>query len=173
MRTSRLYFVNLVFSVLPPSRFFAFKRFLLRWAGANVEDKVRCVSSIKIFTSGKLSIGQDTWIGHQVLITGGDSLIRIGALCDIGPRVCIVSGSHKIGCDGIRAAGPGYSSPISIADGCWIGANATILGGTSIGERSIVAAGSVVKGQFPSDCLIGGTPAKVIKQGVSNTVDKN
>lgn len=117
--------------------------------------------------SGQLSVGEDTWIGHEVLITGGDSAVKIGALCDIGPRVTFVTGSHKVIPFGPRVAGPGYSSEIAVGNGCWIGAGSIILGGSRIGDCTIIAAGAVVKGDFPSNCLIGGVPARVLSSTTS------
>lgn len=52
---------------------------------------------------------------------------------------------------------------IRIASNCWIGAKATILDGTSIGEGSVVAAGAVVKGDFPPHVILAGIPARVVK----------
>lgn len=142
------------------------KRNLLRWAGASVEHNVSCVSSAKFHLTGALHIGHDTWIGHEVLVVGGDAYVSLGACCDIAPRVTFVTGSHQINPAGPHVAGEGYSHPISIGDGCWICTGATILGGTRIGERSIVAAGAVVKGDFPAGCLIGGLPARVLREGL-------
>ena len=68
----------------------------------------------------------------------------------------VVTGTHQIDLVGSHVAGLGYSLPISIGDGTWICTSATILGGATIGERSIVAAGAVVKGVFPANVLIGG-----------------
>ena len=53
--------------------------------------------------------------------------------------------------------------PVAIGNNCWIGAKATILDGTKIGDGCIVAAGAVVKGEFPDNVIIGGVPAKIIK----------
>lgn len=53
---------------------------------------------------------------------------------------------------------------ITIEDDVWIGAKVTILDGTVIGSHSVIAAGSVVKGKFPPNSVIGGVPAKIIKQ---------
>jgi len=57
------------------------------------------------------------------------------------------------------------SSPVCIGDNCWLGANVTLLPGVELGPHTIVAAGSVVTKSFPGgDCVIGGIPAKVLKQ---------
>lgn len=58
----------------------------------------------------------------------------------------------------------GVSKPIVIGDDVMIGVNCIILKGVTIGSRSIVAAGSVVTKSFPSDCIIGGNPAKLIRK---------
>lgn len=52
---------------------------------------------------------------------------------------------------------------VKIGNDCWIGAKATILDGTVIGDHCIVAAGAVVKGVFPDNVIIGGVPARIIK----------
>jgi len=155
---------------MPATRLFKIKQFLLRWAGASIGQHVRCFSTAKFHLTGSLHIGHDTWIGHEVLLIGGDAPISIGAYCDIAPRVTFASGSHQINPAGPHVAGKGISLPISIGDGCWIGTGATILGGTTIGERSIVAAGAVVKGDFPAGCLIGGVPARVLRTTLSSEV---
>ncbi|MBB1391324.1 acyltransferase [Shewanella sp. SG44-6] len=61
-------------------------------------------------------------------------------------------------------------APIFIDENCWIGAKVTILAGSKIGRHSVVAAGSVVSGEFPPYSVIGGIPAKVIKEIKSCTL---
>ncbi len=56
-----------------------------------------------------------------------------------------------------------YSAPITIKDGCWICSSATICGGVTIGENSIVAAGSVVLRDVPPNSIVAGVPARVIR----------
>jgi acetyltransferase-like isoleucine patch superfamily enzyme len=148
---------------MPATRLFGLKRWLLSYAGVQVGNGARWASSVNFMTSGSLSIGSDTWIGHEVLVVGGDATVQIGANCDIAPRVTIATGTHQIEPVGVRVAGRGYSLPIAIGDGCWICTGATILGGSTIGAHSIVAAGAVVKGEFPARALIAGVPARVIK----------
>ena len=163
MKSSRAYLVNLLMKLIPSTRCFGLKRILLTWAGATIGLDVKCASESAFLTQGKLKIGDFTWLGHGALFIGGDAEISIGANCDIAPRVCFVSGSHEISYDGPRVAGKGFSLPICIEDGCWIGAGSIILGGAHVGKNSIVAAGALVKGKFPERCVIGGVPAKILK----------
>jgi len=143
---------------------FWLKARLLRIAGAKLGENVRFSSSARIVFNGTLSVGRDTWIGHEVMISGGgDSEIVIGQCCDIAPRVTFVAGTHEIDANGMHAAGKAISESITIGKGVWIGAAATILGNTVIGENCVIAAGAVVRGTFPAKCLIGGVPAKIIK----------
>lgn len=114
--------------------------------------------------SGMLAIGADTFIGHDVLIAGGDASIIIGSYCDIAPRVSIISGSHEIARVGPRAAGRGQSKPIVIEDGVWIGAGSTILGGVRIGRRSVIGAGSVVVRDIPPNSVALGSPCRMTRQ---------
>ena len=55
-------------------------------------------------------------------------------------------------------------APIFIGENCWIGAKVTILAGSKIGHNSVIAAGAVVSGEFPSYSVIGGVPAKIIRE---------
>lgn len=149
--------------MLPPTRAYKLKRFLLELSEASIGHNVRIVSSARFNLTGRLSIGSDTFIGHNVSVIGGDANIDIGDNVDIAPGVMIISGSHQINPTSDRVAGPGYSSTITIGNGCWIGAGSIILGGTTLGENTVIAAGAVVKGEYPSRCIVGGIPAKVIR----------
>ena len=148
---------------LPFNRPFRFKSLLLTVAGFKVGRKVSICSSPSFLTCGSVGIGDDVWIGHGFMLVGGASSVLIGDKTDIGPRVTIATGTHVVMAKGAKAAGPGYSIDVVIDSGCWICANATILGGSHIGSCSIVAAGAVVRGVFPPRCLIGGVPARIIR----------
>lgn len=162
MHTARLYLVHCVFALLPATRCFSLKSFLMRWAGADVGLNVRIASSARFFLTGKLTIGDGTWVGHETLIVGGDADVTIGSNVDIGPRVSIVTGSHELFSSRGRAAGRGYSLPVHVGQGVWVGAGATILGGVQVGECSMIAAGAVVRREVPSGCVVGGVPARMI-----------
>jgi len=162
----KIYFYNLFASLIPSTKFFKIKSFFLRKCGISLGHNVRISSSVKVMFNGNLFIGNNTWIGHQVLITGGYSTIKIGSEVDIAPKVLIVTGTHEISKDinSSKIAGSGKSLSIEIGDGSWIGANSTILGGVKIGRKSIVAAGSVVTKDIPSNVLCAGVPARIVKK---------
>lgn len=156
-------FANLICGLLPATRCYPLKNSIWRMAGVHVGQGVRLVSSVKIHTSGPVHIGDHAFIGHEGLLVGGDAPIEIGPHVGIAPRVCIVTGTHKIDLDTPSIAGEGYSAPITIGEGCWIGASVTILGGAEIGEKCVLAAGAVVTENIPEYSVVGGVPAKIIK----------
>jgi acetyltransferase-like isoleucine patch superfamily enzyme len=81
----------------------------------------------------------------------------------VGARVLFLTSGHEIG-PSERRAGPVHSSPITVEDGCWIGAGSILLPGVTIGRGSIVAAGSVVTKDVAPDTLVGGIPARPIRE---------
>lgn len=68
---------------------------------------------------------------------------------------------HTIHRDGYR-----FRNPVIINDNVWIGMNAIILPGVTIGKGAVIAAGSVVTKDVPPYSLVGGNPAKIIRQQV-------
>lgn len=155
--------LNLLFWILPPSRFFGLRRALLRVAGADIREGTTICGQGWLYGRGLLQVGHSSWIGPGcVFFTHQDAAIRIGENCDIAPEVMFVTGSHEIG-PSERRAGNGIANPISIGDGVWIGARATITGGVSIGAGSIVAAGAVVASDVAPNTLVGGVPARLIR----------
>lgn len=155
--------MSLIMPLLPETRCFRFKRWMLRCTGAKVGRNVRICSSASFIGAGELIIGENTWIGQRCLISTS-SKIKIGANCDIAPKVYIGNGTHLITVNCDRIANIETSKDICIGDGCWICVNTTILPGVKIGNKCIVAAGSVVKDSFTEEkCLIAGTPASVKK----------
>lgn len=109
-------------------------------------------------------------------ITAGDNLylnfdcifldiapIQIGNNCFVGPRVCIYTVNHPL--DVIRRNQMlEYGKPVIIGDNVWIGGSAVINGGVTIGEGAVIASGSIVTKDVPPFTVVGGNPARVIKQ---------
>jgi acetyltransferase-like isoleucine patch superfamily enzyme len=92
--------------------------------------------------------------------------IEIGKNCLIAANTQIFDGSgHDLSMDNPenRINTIGNSKPIKIGDNVWIGINCIIMPGVKIGNDSIVAAGSIVVKDVPARCIVGGNPAKIIK----------
>ncbi len=91
------------------------------------------------------------------------SQVAIGDRCLFGPKVQIYTATHPINWK-VRGSLLEYGSPITIGSDVWVGGGAILCPGISIGDRSIIAAGAVVTKNVPADVLVGGNPAKIIKQ---------
>ena len=160
----RRHLINLVLAPLPPTRFLTLRRALLGFAGLNLARGARVCGRGWIYGRGELAIGQDSWVSPgTVFYTHLEAPISVGRDCDIGPYVLVLTGSHEMGSHN-RRAGRGTAEPVSIGDGCWVGARTVILGGVTIGPGSIIAAGSVVTRDVPANSLAAGVPAEVRRQ---------
>jgi UDP-2-acetamido-3-amino-2,3-dideoxy-glucuronate N-acetyltransferase len=112
------------------------------------------------------NIGKDVYIDADVVI--GDQCkiqnfaalyrgLRVGDRVFIGPHACFTNDLHP------RAVSPDWQVvPTKVEDGASIGANTTILAGTTVGRWAMVAAGAVVTKDVPAHALVAGIPAKVI-----------
>jgi acetyltransferase-like isoleucine patch superfamily enzyme len=163
MSSAVRYVVGRLVSLLPPTRAFKLKAQLWRLAGIQVSPSARIVSSACFHTNGRISIGQRTFVGHEVLFVSGEADINIGNDVDIAPRVLFAGGTHEIDLSGPRSAGLGLSKPITVSDGAWIGAHSTVLGGVTIGKKAVIAAGSLVNRDVPAYSLVGGVPCRMIR----------
>jgi acetyltransferase-like isoleucine patch superfamily enzyme len=112
--------------------------------------------------------GAEIKVGDHCRINGAyihaQKQITIGNNCVIAAGVNIIdSNGHEL-YSSDRTQGRDEAKEIIIGENVWIGLNAIILKGTEIGDHSVVAAGSVVKGCFPENSLIQGNPAILVKQ---------
>jgi maltose O-acetyltransferase len=88
--------------------------------------------------------------------------VKIGSRTKFGPNVQVYTATHPINYKE-RASGLEYAKPIAIGEDCWIGGSAVICPGVSIGDRTIIGAGSVVTRDIPSDVFAAGNPCRVIR----------
>ena len=108
------------------------------------------------FTGRAKYIHYDAFIDNIGSITLGKNIV-------ISTKVIVLAHDYSCLLDTKKSSND-ILSTVVIGDNCFIGAGAIILPGTIIGDNSIVGAGSVVKGIYPSSCVIAGNPAKVIKK---------
>ena len=114
---------------------------------------------------GKITIGSGCGISGSTIyamgeITLGDNVLVGGNCKIIDNDFHPLSSSQRIN----QRVEDIKKLPITIGDGCFIGANSIILKGTTLGKNCVVGAGSVVSGKFPDDVIIAGNPARIIKE---------
>lgn len=135
------------------------KKFLSKIIGSNIDP------TTAIFPPFQINYGKNTKIGKNVFINFDCTFLDLGGITIednvmIAPKVSILSEGHPIAANERQTLTTGK---IHIKQNVWIGANATILQGVTIGENSVVAAGAVVSKDVPDNTIVGGIPAKIIK----------
>ncbi len=109
-----------------------------------------------------IHIGEDFFANFNLTILD-EAEVRIGNHAFIGPNVSIYTACHPLDAAS-RNTGVEWTEPVTIGDNVWIGGDATILPGVTIGDNVVIGAGAVVTKSFPSNVVIGGNPARVIKE---------
>lgn len=123
------------------------------------------VQDVTVFTPLYINYGKHIRIGLNVFINFDCTFLALGGITIeddvlIGPKVSLITENHPL--DPKERKGL-IGKPIHIKKNAWIGANATILPGVTIGENAVVAAGAVVSKDVPDNTIVGGIPAKFIK----------
>jgi len=119
-----------------------------------------------LLPGSELLIGDDCGLSGAAICAAVS--VRIGAQCLLGANVTVTD------CDFHPVAAPGRRfvydlrsvgrAPVVIEDNVWLGMNVMVLKGAHIGSHSVIAAGSVVTGAIPSNCIAAGIPARVIRE---------
>lgn len=120
----------------------------------------RCMAEHSVYFragSGKLALGDKVFFNRNCIITCNEQ-IDIGNKATFGPNVCIYDHDHDP-----NNWNKMIRKPVSIGDRVWVGANAVILKGVTIGNDAVIAAGSIVTHDIPEKAVAGGVPAKVLK----------
>ena len=135
----------------PPYRIFSLGDY-------SVVESFACINN----AVGDVVIGDHTRIGLHNTIIGP---VEIGSHVNLAQGITVTALNHNFSNTDKRIDEQGVSTtPVTIEDDVWVGANAVILPGVTIGEHCVVAAGAVVTKDVPPHSLVAGVPAKVIKQ---------
>lgn len=141
---------------------------------------------VKVLNASGFSIGRRTLLESSFTLTGGRDArrnLKIGLMCYInsgclfdalapidigdgvsfGHEVLITTSAHRIGMPD-RRAGRVEPRPVRIGHGAWLASRAVILPGVEVGDGAIVAAGAVVTKSVPPNVLVGGAPARIIRE---------
>jgi len=120
------------------------------------------------YSFDNIVLGSDITLGYRPVLLASESILQIGSKVMFGPHVTVVGGNHNTSEIGrfmydVKEKRPEDDRGVLIEDDVWIGSNAVILQGVTVGRGSIVAAGSVVTKSVPPYAIVAGNPARVIK----------
>lgn len=138
--------------------------------GSNVVIEHGC----RFYEPGKISVADDVYIGFEGLFFGFGG-INIGRGTILAHRVEIMTRNHNYDSPDLRAIP--YDEryildPVTLGEYVWVGANVQIVPGVTIGDGAVVAMGSVVTKDVPPCAVVGGNPARVIKERDSARFDE-
>ncbi|MBO5872673.1 MAG: sugar O-acetyltransferase [Clostridia bacterium] len=112
--------------------------------------------------------GRHVHFGNSVYANFGltladDTHIYVGDKTMIGPNVTIATAGHPI-LPKLREEAYQFNLPVHIGRNCWLGAGVVVLPGITIGDNSVIGAGSIVTKDIPSNCVAVGNPCKVLRE---------
>ena len=111
--------------------------------------------------------GRHVHLGSNIYANAGlklvdDTHIYIGDYTMLGPNVVLATAGHPIDPD-LRRQGLQYNMPVRIGKNCWLGAGVIVMPGVTIGDNTVVGAGSVVTKDLPANVVAVGNPCKVVR----------
>ncbi len=116
----------------------------------------------------RFDYGCNTYVGENFFANFDCTIldvceVRFGDYCILGPGVQIYTATHPLH-PTERNTGKEYGKPITIGNNVWIGGSAIINPGVLIGDNAVIASGAVVTKDVPDNVVVGGNPAKVLKE---------
>ena len=130
---------------------------LLKACGKNL----KLAPAVNIYNPSRLSVGRHVYIGFNTYIGDGDITLEDEVV--IGPFCSITGGNHLFREGSVRFGGYEYH-PVQIGAGSWLGSHVSVLAGVTIGKGCLIASGAVVTKDVPDGMIVGGVPAKIIKE---------
>ena len=153
-----------IFVLLPThSVFNRWRAMVYRRLGYSIGDGTFFCSHVRL--KGSVRLGRNCSVNENVLIAStAPATIHIGDNVLIGPNVVIRNANHIFADPSrpIREQGKA-ARDIMVGNDVWVAANVVVLPGARIGDGSVIAAGSVVRGEIPGGVVAAGVPARVVK----------
>ena len=109
-----------------------------------------------------IEVGENFYSNHNLVILD-PAKVTIGDNVFIGPNCGFYTPEHPLDAEN-RIKGFEYAYPIKIGNNVWLGGNVTVLAGVTIGDNTVIGAGSVVTKDIPANVVAVGNPCKVIKE---------
>lgn len=157
----RLYICNHLIARVPSH---LVRRTFYRYAmGFTIPNSSHIFMGAFFYCTKGFVMGQNSVVNQECLIDTRGGLV-IGSVVSVSPRVTILTADH----DPDSPTFDGRMRPTSIEDFVFIGTNATLLPGISVGEGAVIAAGSVVTKDVPPYTIVAGNPAKPIRERPRN-----
>ncbi|MDR0918724.1 MAG: GNAT family N-acetyltransferase [Oscillospiraceae bacterium] len=138
------------------------RRKILEELLGSIGENVTIEAGFRYDYGKNISIGNNVFINFN-LVALDCNKITIGDDVMIAPNVGIYTATHTVSPE-IRKQALEYAEPITICNGVWIGGGVSILPGVTIGENSVIGAGSVVTKDIPPNVVACGNPCKVVKE---------
>jgi maltose O-acetyltransferase len=150
---------------LPQLSFLRTRTALLRATGICIGTRSCILGALEVTGTGSVrelfSVGDDCCITGPLYVDLG-AAVRIGNRVRIGHHVMLLTVDHEMGPSASRC-GRLVAAPIVVGDGVWLASRVTILPGVTVGKGAVVAAGAVVTQDVAPDTLVGGVPARLVR----------
>lgn len=136
---------------------------LLHEMFASIGENCCVLSPLHANWGGKhVHFGKNVFANFNLTLVD-DTYIYVGDSVMLAPNVTIATAAHPIS-PALRAKGYQYNLPVHIGNNCWLGAGVIVLPGVTIGENTIVGAGSVVTKDLPANVIAVGNPCRVLRE---------
>jgi maltose O-acetyltransferase len=134
---------------------------LREWFGT-VGDRVTVEPPFRCDYGAQIHLGDDFFANYGCVFLDV-CRIEFGDDCLLGPGVHVYTATHPLDAES-RRSGLEYGKPVTVGDEVWIGGRAVLNPGVTVGDRAMIASGAVVTEDVPSDCVVQGNPAEVVKR---------